>query len=50
MDMAKLEAIQRSAAKITQSLRNKSCEERLAILNLFSLEKRRPPRKTYIVF
>ncbi len=38
-DTEKLEAVQRRATKIIPSLRNKSCKERLARLNLFSLEK-----------
>ncbi len=40
-DVAKLEAVQRRATEMITSLRNKSYEERLARLNLFSLEKRR---------
>ncbi len=40
-DFAKLEAVQRRATKMIPSLRNKSYEERLARLNLLSLEKRR---------
>ncbi len=37
----KLEAVQRKVTKMITSLRNKSYEERLASLNLFSREKRR---------
>ncbi len=40
-DIAKLEAFQRRVTKMIPSLRNKSYEERLARLNLFSHEKRR---------
>ncbi len=40
-DIAKLEAVHRRATKMIPSLRNKSYEERLARLNMFSLEKRR---------
>ncbi len=39
-DIAKLEAVHRRATKMILSLRNKSYKERLARLNLFSLEKR----------
>ncbi len=38
---AKLEAVQLRATKMITSLRNKSYEERLASLSLFSLEERR---------
>ncbi len=44
-DIAKLEAVQWRATKMITSLHNKSCEARLAQLNLFSLEKWRLWRK-----
>ncbi len=40
-DIAKLEAVQSRTTKMIPSLHNKYYEERLARLNLFSLEKRR---------
>ncbi len=40
-DTANLKAVQRRAKTMIPSLRNKSYEERLASINLFSLEKRR---------
>ena len=40
-DIAKLESVQRRATKMIPSLRNKSYEERLVNLNLFTLRKRR---------
>ena len=40
-DITKLESVQRGATKIIPPLRNKLYNERLAQLNLFSLEKRR---------
>ncbi len=39
--IAKLEAVHRWATKMIPSLRSKSYDERLAQINLFSLEKRR---------
>ncbi len=45
-DIAKLEAVQRRARKVIPSLRDKSYEERLARLNLFSRETT-SPRKTH---
>ena len=40
-DIDRLERVQRRATKMIPSLRNKSYEERLRILNLFPLERRR---------
>ncbi len=45
-DIAKLKAVQRRATKMTMSLRNKTYEERLTRLNLFSRETL-TPRKNY---
>ncbi len=39
-DIAKLEAVERRTTKMITSRRNKSYEDRLASLNLFSLKKR----------
>ncbi len=39
-DIGKLQTVQRRATKMITSLRNKSYEERLAQLNLFSLERK----------
>ncbi len=48
-DIVKLKAVQRTATKMIPSLRNKSYEERLARLNVFSRETS-PPRKTLRVY
>ncbi len=49
-DVAKLEAVQRRATKMITSLRNKSYEEILARLNLFSLKNRRLRGKLIVCF
>jgi len=48
-EIAKLEAVQRRTTKMIPSLRNKSYGERLARLNLFSLEKRRLREKLSVL-
>ncbi len=46
-DVAKLETFQRRATKMITSFRNKSYEEGLARLNLFSRERKTATRKNY---
>ncbi len=48
-DIAKLEAAQRRTTKMITCLLNKSDEERLARLNMFSVEKRRLREKLFSV-
>ncbi len=49
-NIAKLAAVHRRATKMSLSLRHKSYEERLARLNLFSLEERRLRGKLIVCF